>query len=168
MKEAKDANAQIPGGTGTRRQQDERERGLEGTFADEILLVTVDHGAQHAPSEFGSSGAGHSMHADEHRQSRLVRRVKHQDVAVAGRSGFVDAGGGARLGEGGEPMESAVNRLGSPGSGADNHPTQQLGSARRGWCGGEEKVSADQFCGCNAPSPTEADHLRGIKRRPPP
>jgi hypothetical protein len=50
------------------------------------------------------------VYADEHRQSRLIRRVKHYDVAVAGRSGFVDAGGGARLGEGGEAItDPALN-----------------------------------------------------------
>jgi hypothetical protein len=43
MKKAKDANAQIPGGTDARRQQNKRERGLGEACSDAILLVTVDH-----------------------------------------------------------------------------------------------------------------------------
>lgn len=64
MKEAKDANAQIPGGAGARRQQDERERGLGEPYPDAILLVAIDHGVQQAASDFGSPGAGNAVHAD--------------------------------------------------------------------------------------------------------
>jgi hypothetical protein len=161
MKKAKDANAQFPGGADTRRQQDERERGLGETGLDAILLMAVNHGVQHAPSDFGSAGAGSAVHADEHGQSRLIRRIKHQDVAVARSAGLVDAGGGARLGEGGKPLEISVNPLSRPGAGAEDHSAQQRRSARREWRGGEEKVSADQFGGGHTPGPTESDHFRG-------
>jgi hypothetical protein len=124
MEEAKDANPQFPGGTDARRQQNEREGGLGKTCADAILLLAVDHAVQHAASDFGSAGAGNAVHADEQRQARLVRRVEHQNIAVAGRSGFVDTGGGACLSEGDEPAEITADGLRGPELGAERHPAQ--------------------------------------------
>ena len=124
MKEAKDADPQPPGGTDARRQQNERECGLGKSCADAILLLAVDHAVQHAASDFGSAGAGNAVHADEQRQARLVRRVEHHDIAVAGRSGFVDTGGSACLGEGGKSAEITADGLRGPELGAERHPTQ--------------------------------------------
>ena len=72
MKEAKDADPQVPGGTDARWQQNERECGLGKTCADAILLLALDHAVQHAASGLGSACAGNAVHADEQRQARLV------------------------------------------------------------------------------------------------
>ena len=125
---------------------------------------------EHTPSELGSSGAGNPVHADEHGHARLIRRVKHQNVAVAGRWGFVDAGGSARLGEGGDSMEWAVNSLGGPGLRAESHP--HATDRQRPPVVAPRRAKGKRGSVPRAPHATgataEADPFRRVERRLPP
>jgi hypothetical protein len=154
MKEAKDANPQLPSSAGARRQQNERESGWAKTGADAILLLQIDHAVQHAASDLGRARAGNAVHADEQRQARLIRRIEHQDIAVAGRTGFVDAGGRACFREGRQSVEIAADGLRRPELGAESHATPELGRASELWRGGEKEVGAQEILGFHTPRPT--------------